>query len=159
MQNTLNQISQVKILGHWEIGYHAPITEQYYWAYPIRDFGLTDWNMIKVSGIRPAESQVTLTEWKDYHEFFDAHPDLKRVFVEPRSQQTPDTIWLHDYEHPESCVYVFGSAHYNPTIAHNRDIDDVVSIKTVQDSGVLWADQAMSIILYDRYTKNGSNDN
>ena len=149
----------IKILGHWEIGYHAPITEQWYWFLPIRDFGHVDWNMIKVSGITCAEQQVNLTEWDSYHEFFDAHPNLKRVFIEPRSNQTPDSIWLHEYKHPEECVYVFGSAHYNPTMVHKRDEDDVVSIKTKQDKGVLWADQAMCIVLYDRYIKDGYSTN
>ena len=143
----------IKILGHWEIGYHAPITEQWYWFLPIRDFGHTDWNMIKVSGIKCAEQKVNLTEWDSYHEFFDAFPDMTRVFVEPRSTQTPNSVWLHEFDHPGDCVYVFGSAHYNPTIAHKRDDDYVVSIKTEQDRGVLWADQAMSIVLYDRYIK------
>ena len=96
-----------------------------------------------------------LTEWESYQKYFEDNLDKRRVFVEPRSDQTPDTIWLHDYEHPnEPCVYVFGSAHYNPTIAHRRDGDDIVSIKSIQDKGVLWADQALTVILYDRMIKS-----
>jgi hypothetical protein len=141
----------VEVLGHWEIGYHAPITEQYYWSLPARDFGVSEWNMIPVSGIRNAEQQVSLTEWATYDEYFEAHPDLKRVFIEPRTKhQNPDTIWLHEFEHPEDCVYVFGSAHYNPTLNHCREQDVVVSIKTKQDKGVLWADQALCIVLHER---------
>lgn len=141
----------IKILGHWEIGYHAPITEQYYWSLPIRDHGIVDWNMVPISGIKCSEQQVKLTEWKSYEEFFNEHPDLIRVFIEPRTKhQNPDTIWLHEFEHPESCVYIFGSAHYNPTLKFKRDVDKVVSIKTFQDKGVLWADQCMCIVLYER---------
>lgn len=141
----------IKILGHWEIGYHAPITEQYYWGLPIRDFGIVDWNMVPISGVRCAERQINLTEWKSYEEFFNKHPDLPRVFVEPRTKhQNPDTTWLHEYKHPESCVYVFGSAHFNPTLQFYREQDDIISIKTKQDKGVLWADQAMCIVLYER---------
>lgn len=141
----------IKILGHWEIGYHAPITEQYYWSLPIRDFGIKDWNMVPVSGVHCREREVNLTEWKSYEEFFNKHPDLIRVFIEPRTKQyNPDTVWLNEFEHPEDCVYVFGSAHFNPTIGFKREQDTVVSIKTAQDKGVLWADQAMCIVLYER---------
>ncbi len=147
----------IKILGHWELGYHVPVTEQYYWALPIRDFGLTDWNMIPVSGINNAEQGVKLTEWKTYKEFFEKYPDLTRVFLEPRTKHhNPDTTWLHEFEHPQDdCVYVFGSAHYNPTISHWRDngIDHIVTVKTEQDKGVLWADQALVVTLYDRMVK------
>lgn len=140
-----------KVLGHWEIGYHAPITEQYYWSLVIRDFGIKDWNMVPKSGIQNREQQVDLTEWTDYDTFFEAHPDLTRVFVEPRTRhQNPDTVWLHEFVHPENCVYVFGSAHYNPTLKHAREQDTIVTVKTKHDKGVLWADQCLAIVLYER---------
>lgn len=147
--------SCVRVLGHWEIGYHAPITEQHYWVLPVRDFGVSRLDMIPVSGVRPCDQAVELVEWHSHGEFFDFHDDLHRVFIEPRSPHgTQDTTWLHDFEHPESCVYVFGSAHMNPSMNHRREQDDAVSIKTVGDAGVLWADQAMCIVLYDRTVKS-----
>lgn len=140
----------VAVLGHWELGYHAPITEKFYWSLPLRDFEVDEWHMVPVSGVNNTE-KVKLTEWKAYGDYFAVSPNLKRVFIEPRTKhQNPDTIWLHDYEHPQDCVYIFGSAHYNPTISHCREEDDVVSIKTAQDKGVLWADQALCIVLYER---------
>ena len=141
----------VHILGHWEIGYHAPITEQWFWSLPIRDFGLTEWHMMPVSGIRNREQLINLTEWASMDEYFATYPDKKRVFIEPRTKhQNPETIWLHEYTHPEDCVYIFGTAGYNPTMIHHREGDDIVSVKTVNDKGVLWADQAMCIVLYER---------
>ena len=138
----------------WDIGYHAPITEQYYWALALRDFKVDEWHMAPVSGIRPAEP-VKLIEWETYDEFFESNQELTRVFIEPRTaHQNPDTTWLHEFEHPEDCVYIFGSAHYNPTLQHCREQDTVVSIKTLDDKGVLWADQAMCLVLYDRMTKS-----
>lgn len=143
------------VLGMWEIGYHAPVSEQYYWSLPLRDFGITEWNMVPVSGIKNAETKVQLNEWVGYEAFFEEHPDLKRVFLEPRTDhQNPATVWLHDFDHPEDCVYVFGSAHYNPTIAHCREGDSVVSIKSENDKGVFWADQCACIVLYDRMVKS-----
>jgi len=147
----------VKVIGHWDIGYHAPITEQYYWNLPLRDFGVDEWWMNPISGIKNAEeNRVPLKEGKDYDDIFNQiEPDLKRVFIEPRTQHhNPDTIWLHEYEHPKDCVYIFGSAHYNPTLLHKRDEDDVVSIKTKDDKGVLWADQCLCIVMYDRIMKD-----
>lgn len=145
----------VKILGHWEIGYHAPVTEQYYWSLLVRDFGVRDWNMVPVSGIKNREQQVELNEWKTYDDFFEVNPDISRVFVEPRTNHSnPDTTWLHEFEHPQACVYVFGSAHYNPTKRFKRKEDFVVTVKTKHDKGVLWADQVLAIILYDREVKS-----
>lgn len=137
-----------QVLGHWEIGYHAPITEQFYWALPLRDFGVDQWNMVPVSGVKG--HTIPVKEWPDYETALESLAPLKRVFIEPRSRYNTETIWLHDYDHPADCLYIFGSAHYNPTIAHCRPGDDVVSIKTKNDAGVLWADQAACIVLYDR---------
>jgi hypothetical protein len=150
----------VSVLGHWDIGYHAPITEQYYWSFPCRDFGVIDWNMCPVSGIKNNEQQVTLSEWNHYDDYFQKHPDKIRVFLEPRTKHSnPDTIWLHEFEHPDNCVYVFGSAHYNPTLKHKRDQDFVVTVKTIKDNGVMWGDQALCITLYDRMMKHGGYSN
>lgn len=145
----------VKILGNWELGYHAPITERYYWSHPIRDFGTAEWHMAPMSGVKKCDQKVELVEWEDYEKFFDAHPDLTRIFLEPRTERfNPNTVWLHEFTHPEDCVYVFGSAHRNPTVQYCREKDIVVSIKTEEDSGVLWADQAMCLVLYDRMVKS-----
>lgn len=149
----------VKILGHWDIGYHAPITEQFYWSFPLRDFGVDEWIMTPVSGIKNKEqSKLTLTEFDSYDEAFEyLDPTLQRVFLEPRTKHfNPDTTWLHEFEHPTDCVYVFGSAHYNPTIKHKRESDIVVSVKTKDDKGVLWGDQCACITLYDRLIKGMS---
>ena len=114
--------------------------------------------MIPVSGITPRERDIRLTEWASYDEFFEAHPDLIRVFLEPRTDhQNPDTIWLHEFEHPEDCVYICGSAHYNPTLKHYREGDSIVTVKTQSDKGLMWADQAVCLTLYDRMLKDGSN--
>lgn len=146
----------VKVVGHWEIGYNTPIIEANYWNLVLRDFEVDTWLMSPVSGIKHNEHQlITLTEFQNYDEVFEyIGEDLPRVFLEPRTDhQNPDTIWLHDFTHPQDCVYVFGSAHYNPTLFHKRENDEVVSIKTIQDKGVLWSHQCLPITLYDRMVK------
>ena len=145
----------VKIAGHWEIGYHAPVTEAYYWNVVLREFQIKDWLMVPVSGIKNNEErEITLTEFSDYDSMLESTGDLTRVFLEPRTNhQNPDTTWLHEFEHPEDCVYIFGSAHYNPTIGYKRPEDHVVTIKTRIDHGLPWSNQCLAIVLYDRMIK------
>jgi len=146
----------VAVLAHWEWRDMTPMTEAPLWNLPLRDFGITDWRMVPVSGIRNSERRVPLREFPSYEEALEVD-GLRRVFIEPRStHETPETVWLHDFEHPKECVYIFGSAHYNPAVMHRREGDDVVSIKTVQDKGVLWSHQAAVIALYDRCNRGHS---
>ena len=149
----------VIIAGQWEIGYNAPLMEVYQWSLPLRDFGIKDWRMTPVSEITNREREVILTEYKDYEEMLDSCSDLPRVFFEPRTNhQNPNTIWLKDFEHPKDCVYVFGSAHFNPTLRYKREQDIVVTIETLDNKGVLWSQQCVVVALYDRLIKNGSNN-
>lgn len=145
----------VVIAGHWEIGYNSPIIEHYQWALPLRDFGVSEWAMCPVSGIaNTEESRLPFREFKDYNEMLGAYSDLPRVFLEPRGPHNKETVWLHDFEHPTDALYVFGSAHFNPTLQHVREGDTVVTIKTMEDKGVLWSSQALVITLYDRMVKS-----
>jgi len=145
----------VKVAGHWEIGYMAPIMEANHWNLVCRDFGVDEWLMTPVSGIRNNEAHnIELCEFADYPSMLDSCGDLTRIFIEPRTEhQNPNTIWLHDFEHPKDCVYIFGSAHYNPTITHKHEEDKIVSIKTLHDKGVLWSNQCLLVVLYDRMRK------
>jgi hypothetical protein len=149
------------VVGHWEIGYMTPIMESPFWALVLRDFEVTEWWMSPVTGIIPSQHHfVNLYERQYYDDIFEEiDPTLSRVFLEPRTRHyNPDTVWLHNFEHPDDCVYIFGSAHYNPTLAHKREQDIVVSIKTIQDKGVLWSNQCLLLVLYDRLMKNGGNN-
>jgi len=145
----------IKIAGHWEIDFMVPLVEAYLVNYPLREFGVEEWLMNPVSGIRNPEQRVNLTEFPDYDTMLESCADLQRVFLEPRTEHfNPETTWLHEFEHPQDCVYVFGSNHYNPTLNHVREQDVVVSIKTLRDTGVLWANQCILTVLYDRMVKS-----
>jgi hypothetical protein len=148
--------NKVIVVGHWEIGYMAPIMESEYWGLVLRDFEVDEWWMTPVSGIKNPNQEVTLHETTDYDAVFaELDPALPRIFFEPRTNhQNPDTTWLHEFDHPTECVYVFGSAHYNPTLQHKRENDMVVTIKTKKDKGVLWSDQCVVLALYDRMVKS-----
>lgn len=142
--------------GNWETGWNAPITEQYLWSFPIRDFEIDHWRMMPVSGIKNKEREVDLVEFHTQGELLDT--PLPRIFLEPRiGKLNQDSTWLSEFEHPESCMYVFGSAHKDFT-SLKRDGDTVVSIDTVQDKGVLWSPQCLAVVLYDRLVKRGDNN-
>jgi hypothetical protein len=145
----------IKIAANWEIGYMTPIMEANYWNLVMRDFEVSEWMMTPVSGIRHNERlRVNLLEFHDYESMLESCSELQRVFLEPRTKHyNPETIWLHEFTHPESCVYVFGSAHCNPT-NNKRENDVIVSIKTIQDKGVLWSNQCLLLVLYDRMVKS-----
>jgi hypothetical protein len=152
---------KVVIAGHWEIGYMTPIMEANFWNLVLRDFQVDGWMMTPISGIKHNEDyRLDLDEFATYEDMLNSCNDLQRVFIEPRTKrQNPNTTWLHEFEHPEECVYIFGSAHYDPTIVNKREQDHIVSIKTIQDKGVLWSNQCLAIVLYDRMLKDGSNNN
>lgn len=146
------------IAGHWELSYMTPIQEAFYWNFVLRDFEVKRWMMTPVSGIRHAqESTVELLEYPTTDDMLNAFPELPRIFFEPRTDhQNPDTIWLHEFEHPENCIYIFGSGAINPTMASGnvRSQDKIVSIKTINDKGIFWGNQTMCIALYDRLLKS-----
>jgi len=144
----------IHVVGHWEIGYMTPIIEAQFWGNTLREFEVDAWWMSPVSGIRNVATRVDFKERHNYNEILkELDSSLPRVFIEPRTKhQNPETVWLHDFEHPEDCVYIFGSAHYNPT-NHKREQDNIVSIKTIKDLGALWSNQCLTMVLYDRMIK------
>ena len=123
--------------------------EHYVWSLPLRDFGVDKWYMYPISGIKNNEqSKVPLIEKQTLPEILELNTGMVHVYVEPKTD-----VKLHDFEHPENALYIFGSAHLNPMIGHKRKEDLMVTIPTKRNNGVLWADQAMVIILYDRMLK------
>jgi hypothetical protein len=142
------------VVGSWELGYSAPLTESYLWAWPLRDFGVVDWRMWPVSGIKCPEQQVSLTE---YPTIDDALAGLtgQRVYLEPSNGTFPlDPIWLHDFEHPEDAIYIFGSVYFNPTVGRLTENDLVVQMPTLHDTGVPFPHQICVAVLYDRLVKS-----
>lgn len=150
----------VIVAGNWEIGYNTPIIEAYQWEFPLNEWGVDKWLMCPVSGIKVGNQKLNLEEFADYEKMIESYPELVRVFIEPRTKhQNSDTIWLDDFYHPKDVIYIFGSAHFNPTLKFKKEQDFVVSIKTKIDSGGLWPSQCLCLILDDRRRKeNGSNN-
>jgi hypothetical protein len=144
------------VVGHWEQSWNVPFTEATLWAWPLREFEVTEWWMHPITGIKCPESRVELSEYSLMGEIMDAIPeDHQVVFFEPHDPNFPveDRTLLPDFEHPEKAAYVFGSNHFNPTVA-NRTDELVVTIPTIENSGVLWSHQCMVVALYDRLVKS-----
>lgn len=148
----------IKVAGHWELSWNTPIKEAELWNLMLRDFGISEWYMHPVSGIRHNERQtVNLYERPSMREILDENKDLTKVFFEPYNeiQQPEQGVDLRDFEHPEDVLYIFGSAHFNPVGLFKEEGDLLVQVPTVQNAGVLWPHQCLAVCLYDRLVKEG----
>ena len=144
------------VVGHWDLSWNTPIKEAELWALPLRDFGVTDWRMWPISGIRNAEPEVSLIERGSLEKALIGLESRPWVFLEPRQEVlgVAPTSSLVEFDHPEEPVYIFGSAHYNPVATgHPRKGDAVVELPTVQNKGLLWPHQVLVAVLYDRMVK------
>lgn len=141
----------ITVVGHWELSWNTPIKEVELWNMQLRDWGVDRWLMWPVTGIVNNEQQfVPLTEYPDVQSALDDLTPCSRVFLEPSIE---GSTMLPEFQHPEDVVYIFGSAHFNPVIANCREQDDVVTIPTAANAGLLWPHQALSVVMYDRLTK------
>jgi len=134
----------VTIVGWWDMGYDAPITELNRWMYMLKDFDINLFHMIPVSGI----SDPKLDEYATIQEVFDLYKGINApaVFLDENATAT-----LDNFVHPENAIYVFGKSNYSP-LGHMRTGDVSIKIDTPKVGG-LWGDQACSLVLYDRLKK------
>ena len=146
----------VKVVGNWELSWNTPIKEAELWNFPLRAYQVSEWYMWPVSGIKHSEwRRVNLHERHDLNEILEENQDLKRVYLEPANKAFTDVkpVMLTDYEHPKDVLYIFGSAHYNAALIHQREEDDVVMVPNRENSGVLWPHQVLVALFYDRLIK------
>jgi hypothetical protein len=148
-------MGDIRIAGHWEIGWNTPIKEAELWNFPLRDFGIKIWYMWPVTGIRHGESQwVKLREKHSFEEILAENQDVPHVYMEPNNPCFKDKgSDLRDFQHPEDVLYVFGSNHFNPTVGHLREEDKMITLPTIRNNGVLWPHQVLVALLYDRMAK------
>lgn len=145
----------VRVAGHWEQSYNKPEIEINYWNLPLRDFGVKELYMHPIVDVfNNEEKRVHLYQRETFKEILEENQDVPHVYFEPRLISNFDSILLPDFNHPKDVLYIFGSAHFNPVIGHKREQDIVVTIPTIHNRGVLWPDQCILIVLYDRLIKN-----
>jgi len=137
----------IKVIGNWD-GWDTPMIEYGWWIHPLREWGIAEFYMSPISGIRKKgviECQTTdevlsLPELEEY----------TRVFVDEKS----DTL-LEDFVHPENALYVFGKVGYSP-LHLKRENDKSIIIPSVRNGGGFWSHQTMCMVLYDRFIKEQS---
>jgi hypothetical protein len=137
----------VKVAGMWEQGWNTPFLEHDLWEYPLRDFEVDEFYMMPISGI-----DKPVTEVKEMKEVIEANPDLTVVWVDETAE-----VPLSDFVHPKNALYILGRTTSRPMVGLKKDGDLTVRVETKPDhscSGLLWAHQAIAIVLYDRLKKS-----
>ena len=134
----------IHVAGIWELGWNTPIKEVELWQFMLRDFGVEEFHMAPVTGIK---NMYLTKEWANIQEIIEHHrtEDFNIVFVDERAE-----VELQDFVHPEKVLYVCGRANFSPLLGFKQEGDQIVKIKTVLNRGLLWPHQAMAVVLYDR---------
>lgn len=130
----------IKVCGSWELGWDTPIKEHDRWCFGLQDFGVDEWIMYPITGIR----SEYVTEFETLEEVIAANPTMTPVFVVENGE-----IESKDFNPPENPLYILGKASSNPWAGKYAN-ELSVRIDTPFQKGGLWADQAIFIILRDR---------
>jgi hypothetical protein len=141
-------MTKVKVAGLWELGWNTPIKEVDLWEYPLREFEIDEFYMVPVSGIDNRYVQ----ERKSLEDVIEENPDLKVVFVDEEGE-TP----LQNFKHPAKALYVLGKTTQSSYRLLNNKNSLSVRVETKKNkstTGLLWAHQAITIVLYDRLIKS-----
>lgn len=148
----------VTVAGNWELSWNTPIAEGHLWNLPLRAFEVEEWKMTPVTGIKNTDAGTKYaTNLTEYHTFEEMLADCAgtRIFVEPPNKfNRIEMTLLQDFVHPEDAVYIFGSAHLNPTQLYAKEGDLGLTVPTTRGSGVCWPHQIMVAIMYDRLVKS-----
>lgn len=140
-----SEAHDIRVLGVWEQGWNSPWMEHDLWVFPLRDYGVPFWGMAPVSGIQKNEG---------LHEFQTLANPVKQargdgytvVWVDERAE-----IPLGKFRHPARACYVFGRSSYAPCVEFREPtLDPMVKIPTPMNQGLLWAHQALCLVLADR---------
>lgn len=148
--------SNIKFCGVWEVGYIAPLNEVDMWRFPLMDYGIEQLIMTPVSGIKGFD---ILKEVDDLEVELNNHraDGWTVVFLDENGESA-----LEEFNYPDKVIYVFGRAGYSPYIAHKKENDYSISVKTPNQLGTLWPHQVTVLLLHDMWKKgklDGSNTN
>lgn len=143
----------VKVAGIWETGWVSPREEYEMWHHPMLEFGVDEICMSPVSGIKADTIQNFLVEC----------PQIETAIVNARAAgmavvfvDEAASVELADFTHPIGDVlYVMGKTSLSPYVSfYDAGQGDLaVKISTAINQGGLWAHQAATIVLHDRFVK------
>ena len=142
----------VKVAGIWETGWISPREEYELWQHPLLEYGVDEICMTPVSGIKAGTIQTLLVECPQVETFISnaRAAGMTVVFVDENA-----TTVLADFVHPANVLYVMGKTTLSPyQLFYDPNLGDTaVKIPTVLNSGGLWAHQAATMVLHDRFEK------
>lgn len=135
----------VIVAAIWEQGWFDFKTELNLWQFPLRDLGVDELAMAPISGL----NNNKVREFDNIEELVQYY-NLPIIICTEHGESI-----LQDFEHPQNALYLF-----NRTSGGELPVeaDYTLKIQTPLDKGLLWGHQAASIILYDRFLKNGNNN-
>ena len=116
------------------------------------EYQWTSWNKVCLAyGVN--NKQIHLVDTENFEDVLNSLDDRKKVFLEP-PYHAKQTSYLHEYEHPDDCVYIFGNTQTS-NLEYVKEGDDIVSVRmnAMSDSNVFGISIA-SIVLYDRMMKS-----
>jgi len=142
----------VKVAGIWETGWVSPREEYELWQHPLLEYGVDEICMSPVSGIKAGTIQTLLVECPQIETFITnaRAAGMTVVFIDEAA-----TTELAAFTHPENVLYVCGRTSQSPYVSFfdAGQGDEAVKISTAQNQGGLWAHQAATMVLHDRFMK------
>ena len=147
----------VGLLFVWDDGWFHPNAELVLWHDLAVSYGVD--LLIMVPDLRIFNYQdITFEKYCTVNEAINAHPELTKVFLEPKSIADENNIpseSLSTFDHPADALYIFGnSGKSNIGLVDLNRGDTVVYIPTLSTTQ-LWSIECASIVLYDRHKKAG----
>ena len=109
----------------------------------MQDFGVDEWIMCPITGIR----ERNIVERDDLNFVIVENPTLVPVYADEAGEND-----LSTFVHPVNALYICGKAGFSPWRAAGSPPGSL-RIVTPRQGGLLWAHQAMALILYDRSQK------
>lgn len=138
----------IVVAGLWELSWDTPMTEMRHWETTIRDFEVDNFYMSPVTGIK----NKWVVEKHNIDEVLELYPSLPKIYI----TETGD-IPLSEFEHPKDALYIFGKGNYSPFNNLSKKGDYSVRIEIPAKKDLLLATNCATVILYDRFIKNGFN--
>jgi len=135
----------IVVASIWEEGWFDFKTEVNLWYYPLKDFGVDEFAMTPISGI---QLNNRVKEFKTIEDIIQ-HYNLPVILCTEFGDST-----LEEFKHPKDALYLFNRTSGGDLTSLQ---DYSLRIRTKNNKGMLWGHQAASIILYDRFLKDGNN--
>jgi len=135
----------VSIAGVWEHGWNVPIIEVNQWQMLLREFGIKEFLMTPISGVK--SKWISLIEFENENDLLKYEKDKIKIFVDDRGEAE-----LSTFLHPKNALYIFGRSGMD-IFSHKKKEDLSLRINTPKNTALLFGVEACAIVLYDRFIK------